>query len=130
MPEKIVTAYQPVLNQHFDEDTALNKCNSAVSGLDRNDDITSPTTLCATLCLSERSTFQRRRRLQIRMGNRGLAAASPQPTTKPTVAIAAALDIEGGRRSRFTAALPPLLAEKTLRAAQGVMAWPPAKMIN
>uniref|UniRef100_A0A0D9XNN4 CID domain-containing protein n=1 Tax=Leersia perrieri TaxID=77586 RepID=A0A0D9XNN4_9ORYZ len=37
MPEKIVTAYQSVLDQHFDEDTALNKCNSAVSILDRMD---------------------------------------------------------------------------------------------
>uniref|UniRef100_A0A0D9XWI0 CID domain-containing protein n=1 Tax=Leersia perrieri TaxID=77586 RepID=A0A0D9XWI0_9ORYZ len=37
MPEKIVTAYQSVLDQHFDEDTALNKCNSAVSVLDRMD---------------------------------------------------------------------------------------------
>ncbi|XP_040384800.1 actin cytoskeleton-regulatory complex protein pan1-like [Oryza brachyantha] len=37
MPEKIVTAYQSVLDQHFDEDTALNKCNSAVSFLDRMD---------------------------------------------------------------------------------------------
>uniref|UniRef100_A0A0E0RD70 CID domain-containing protein n=1 Tax=Oryza rufipogon TaxID=4529 RepID=A0A0E0RD70_ORYRU len=37
MPEKIVTAYQSVLDQHFDEDTALNKCNNAVSVLDRMD---------------------------------------------------------------------------------------------
>ncbi|KAF0889057.1 hypothetical protein E2562_021113 [Oryza meyeriana var. granulata] len=37
MPEKIVTAFQSVLDQHFDEDTALNKCNSAVSVLDRMD---------------------------------------------------------------------------------------------
>jgi regulator of Ty1 transposition protein 103 len=37
MPEKIVTAYQSVLDQHFDEDTALNKCNNAVSVLERMD---------------------------------------------------------------------------------------------
>ncbi|KAK3139228.1 hypothetical protein QOZ80_5AG0379890 [Eleusine coracana subsp. coracana] len=30
MPEKIVTAYQSVLDKHFDEDTALNKCKSTV----------------------------------------------------------------------------------------------------
>ncbi|KAG1338260.1 regulation of nuclear pre-mRNA domain-containing protein 1A [Cocos nucifera] len=29
MPEKIVTAYQAVLEEHFSEDTALNKCKSA-----------------------------------------------------------------------------------------------------
>lgn len=29
MPEKIVTAYQAVLDEHFSEDTALNKCKSA-----------------------------------------------------------------------------------------------------
>ncbi|XP_038979983.1 UPF0400 protein C337.03-like [Phoenix dactylifera] len=29
MPEKIVTAYQAVLDEHFNEDTALNKCKSA-----------------------------------------------------------------------------------------------------
>ncbi|XP_010922941.1 uncharacterized protein [Elaeis guineensis] len=29
MPEKIVTAYQGVLEEHFSEDTALNKCKSA-----------------------------------------------------------------------------------------------------
>jgi regulator of Ty1 transposition protein 103 len=40
MPEKIVTAYQPVLDQHFDEDTALNKCKSTVGVLERiNKDI-------------------------------------------------------------------------------------------
>uniref|UniRef100_A0A0E0R3P0 CID domain-containing protein n=1 Tax=Oryza rufipogon TaxID=4529 RepID=A0A0E0R3P0_ORYRU len=37
MPEKIVAAYQSVLDQHFDEDTALNKCNNAVSVLERMD---------------------------------------------------------------------------------------------
>ncbi|KAJ1264592.1 hypothetical protein BS78_08G011300 [Paspalum vaginatum] len=35
MPEKIVTAYQPVLDQHFDEDTALNKCMSTVGVLEK-----------------------------------------------------------------------------------------------
>ncbi|KAJ6844206.1 regulation of nuclear pre-mRNA domain-containing protein 1B-like [Iris pallida] len=30
MPEKIVTAYQYVLDEHFNEDTALNKCKTAV----------------------------------------------------------------------------------------------------
>ncbi|KAK3119645.1 hypothetical protein QOZ80_9AG0673260 [Eleusine coracana subsp. coracana] len=30
MPEKIVTAYQSVLDKHFNEDTALNKCKSTV----------------------------------------------------------------------------------------------------
>ncbi|KAF8706432.1 hypothetical protein HU200_030703 [Digitaria exilis] len=40
MPEKIVTAYQSVLDQHFDEDTALNKCKSTVGVLERiNKDI-------------------------------------------------------------------------------------------
>ncbi|KAJ1273996.1 hypothetical protein BS78_05G029400 [Paspalum vaginatum] len=40
MPEKIVTAYQSVLDQHFDEDTALNKCKSIVDVLERiNKDI-------------------------------------------------------------------------------------------
>lgn len=29
MPEKIVTAYQAVLDEHFSEDTALNKCKAA-----------------------------------------------------------------------------------------------------
>ncbi|PWZ37913.1 Regulation of nuclear pre-mRNA domain-containing protein 1A [Zea mays] len=33
MPEKIVSAYQSVLDQHFDEDTALNKCNQPASSL-------------------------------------------------------------------------------------------------
>ncbi|KAG8093519.1 hypothetical protein GUJ93_ZPchr0012g21289 [Zizania palustris] len=37
MPEKIVTAYQSVLDRHFDEDTALNKCNSAISVLEKMD---------------------------------------------------------------------------------------------
>ncbi|KAG8089190.1 hypothetical protein GUJ93_ZPchr0011g26930 [Zizania palustris] len=37
MPEKIVTAYQSVLDQHFDEDTALNKCKSAISVLEKMD---------------------------------------------------------------------------------------------
>lgn len=31
MPEKIVTAYQTVSEEHFNEDTALNKCKSVVS---------------------------------------------------------------------------------------------------
>ncbi|KAL6905708.1 hypothetical protein ACP4OV_003309 [Aristida adscensionis] len=35
MPEKIVTAYQCVLDKHFDEDTALNKCNSTVGVLEK-----------------------------------------------------------------------------------------------
>ncbi|ONM42201.1 ENTH/VHS family protein [Zea mays] len=35
MPEKIVTAYQSVLDQHFDEDTVLNKCKSTVSVLEK-----------------------------------------------------------------------------------------------
>ncbi|CAN6352722.1 unnamed protein product [Urochloa humidicola] len=40
VPEKIVTAYQSVLDQHFDEDTALNKCKNAVGVLERiNKDI-------------------------------------------------------------------------------------------
>jgi regulator of Ty1 transposition protein 103 len=33
MPEKIVTAFQSVLDKHFDEDTALNKCKSTVGVL-------------------------------------------------------------------------------------------------
>ncbi|KAK8936054.1 hypothetical protein KSP39_PZI014049 [Platanthera zijinensis] len=33
MPEKIVSAYQAVLDEHFDEDTALNKCKTAVRAL-------------------------------------------------------------------------------------------------
>ncbi|XP_062182307.1 uncharacterized protein LOC133886609 [Phragmites australis] len=40
MPEKIVTAYQSVLDKHFDEDTALNKCKSTVGVLEKiNKDI-------------------------------------------------------------------------------------------
>ncbi|CAD6258526.1 unnamed protein product [Miscanthus lutarioriparius] len=40
MPEKIVSAYQSVLDQHFDEDTALNKCKTTVGLLERiNKDI-------------------------------------------------------------------------------------------
>ncbi|XP_062202212.1 uncharacterized protein LOC133904724 isoform X1 [Phragmites australis] len=40
MPEKIVTAYQFVLDKHFDEDTALNKCKSIVGVLEKiNKDI-------------------------------------------------------------------------------------------
>jgi regulator of Ty1 transposition protein 103 len=40
MPEKIVSAYQSVLDQYFDEDTALNKCKSTVGLLERiNKDI-------------------------------------------------------------------------------------------
>jgi regulator of Ty1 transposition protein 103 len=35
MPEKIVTAYQSVFDQHFDEDAALNKCKSTVSVLEK-----------------------------------------------------------------------------------------------
>lgn len=34
MPERIVTAYQAVLDEHFDEDTALNKCKSAVCAME------------------------------------------------------------------------------------------------
>lgn len=30
MPEKIVTAYQSVLDEHFNEDTALNKCKDSI----------------------------------------------------------------------------------------------------
>lgn len=30
MPEKIVTAYQSVLDEHFNEDTALNKCKASI----------------------------------------------------------------------------------------------------
>ncbi|KAL5204107.1 hypothetical protein ABZP36_008978 [Zizania latifolia] len=37
MPEKIVTAYQSVLDRHFDEDTALNKCKGAISVLEKMD---------------------------------------------------------------------------------------------
>ena len=37
MPEKIVTAYQSVLDQSFDEDAALNKCKTAVSVLEKMD---------------------------------------------------------------------------------------------
>ena len=45
MPEKIVTAYQSVLDQHFDEDTALNKCKSTVGVLERiNKDINDAST--------------------------------------------------------------------------------------
>lgn len=40
MPEKIVSAYQLVLDQHFDEDTALNKCKTTLGLLERiNKDI-------------------------------------------------------------------------------------------
>jgi regulator of Ty1 transposition protein 103 len=35
IPEKIVTAYQSVLDKHFDEDIALNKCKSTISGLEK-----------------------------------------------------------------------------------------------
>ncbi|KAL6597431.1 hypothetical protein ACP70R_046871 [Stipagrostis hirtigluma subsp. patula] len=35
MPEKIVTAYQSVLDKHFDEDTALNKCKNTVGVLEK-----------------------------------------------------------------------------------------------
>ena len=35
MPEKIVTAYQSVLDDHFNEDTALNKCKNSVSLLEK-----------------------------------------------------------------------------------------------
>lgn len=45
MPEKIVTAYQSVLDQHFDEDTALNKCKSTVGVLERiNKDVNDAST--------------------------------------------------------------------------------------
>ncbi|XP_051186013.1 uncharacterized protein [Lolium perenne] len=37
MPEKIITAYQSVFDQHFDEDTALNKCKTTVSALEKMD---------------------------------------------------------------------------------------------
>ena len=37
MPEKIITAYQSVLDQCFDEDTALNKCKTTVSVLEKMD---------------------------------------------------------------------------------------------
>jgi regulator of Ty1 transposition protein 103 len=37
MPEKIVSAYQSVLDRHFDEDTALNKCKTTVGLLERID---------------------------------------------------------------------------------------------
>ncbi|CAM0151290.1 unnamed protein product [Urochloa decumbens] len=46
VPEKIVTAYQSVLDQHFDEDTALNKCKSTVDVLGRiNKDIGDASTI-------------------------------------------------------------------------------------
>lgn len=35
MPEKIITAYQSVLDQYFDEDTALNKCKITVGVLEK-----------------------------------------------------------------------------------------------
>ncbi|KAL6871007.1 hypothetical protein ACP4OV_014855 [Aristida adscensionis] len=35
MPEKIVSAYQCVLDKHFDEDTALNKCKNTVGVLEK-----------------------------------------------------------------------------------------------
>jgi regulator of Ty1 transposition protein 103 len=35
MPEKIVTTFQSVLDKHFDEDTALNKCKSTVGVLEK-----------------------------------------------------------------------------------------------
>ncbi|KAG2555624.1 hypothetical protein PVAP13_8NG016103 [Panicum virgatum] len=45
MPEKIVTAYQSVLDQHFDEEAALNKCKSTVGVLERiNKDINDAST--------------------------------------------------------------------------------------
>jgi regulator of Ty1 transposition protein 103 len=37
MPEKIITAYQSVFDQHFDEDAALNKCKTTVSALEKMD---------------------------------------------------------------------------------------------
>ncbi|CAM0950387.1 unnamed protein product [Alopecurus aequalis] len=37
MPEKIITAYQSVLDQYFDEDTAINKCKTTVSVLEKMD---------------------------------------------------------------------------------------------
>jgi len=37
MPEKIITAYQSVLGQYFDEDKALNKCKTTVSVLEKMD---------------------------------------------------------------------------------------------
>ncbi|CAL4995791.1 unnamed protein product [Urochloa decumbens] len=46
VPEKIVTAYQLVLDKHFDEDTALNKCKSTVDVLGRiNKDIGDASTI-------------------------------------------------------------------------------------
>jgi regulator of Ty1 transposition protein 103 len=40
MPEKFVTAFQSVLDKHFDEDTALNKCKSTVGILEKiNEDV-------------------------------------------------------------------------------------------
>ena len=40
-----MTAYQSVLDQHFDEDTALNKCKSTVGVLERiNKDINDAST--------------------------------------------------------------------------------------
>ncbi|ONK61674.1 uncharacterized protein A4U43_C08F32400 [Asparagus officinalis] len=35
MPEKIVTAYQSVLDEHFNEDTTLNKCKAAINLVER-----------------------------------------------------------------------------------------------
>lgn len=35
MPEKIVTAYQSVLDEHSSEDTALSKCKDAVQVLEK-----------------------------------------------------------------------------------------------
>ncbi|XP_044980979.1 regulation of nuclear pre-mRNA domain-containing protein 2-like [Hordeum vulgare subsp. vulgare] len=37
MPEKIVTAYQSVVDQYFDEDAALNKCKTTVNVLEKMD---------------------------------------------------------------------------------------------
>ena len=51
MPEKIVTAYQSVLDQHFDEETALNKCKSTVGVLERiNKDINDASTNGKDIC--------------------------------------------------------------------------------
>jgi len=53
MPEKIVTAYQAVLDQHFDEDTALNKCKNTVSGLEKiKKNIDDASTKCKDLSCS------------------------------------------------------------------------------
>jgi hypothetical protein len=38
MPENVVTAYQSVVDQYFDEDTALNNCKTSANILEKMDE--------------------------------------------------------------------------------------------